>query len=493
MLAIEHISKTFPGVKALTDVSFSLEKGEIHALCGENGAGKSTLTNILAGNLQPDPGGRILLDGAATSIRDFNHARELGIGIVYQERSLADTLNVAENIFANRAPANRWGWIDSERLFEETRGILDKIGLGELSPKMPVQRCSPAQKQLIEIGKALSQNPRLLMLDEPTTALGERETAVLFGLMTRLKAAGVTIVYISHRLAEIFKIADRVTVLKDGAHQMTAAVSDTTPAQLIRRMVGRDLDKNVFESAAQAEVLLKVENLSTKKIQDINITVRKGEITALAGLAGSGRSEVARAIVGADPKTGGIVQLEGQKCNIHHPSDAIRQGIVYLPEDRKQQAIFPDMSVAENIYAGVLGASAAHKTFEVAAENDCATRRRDALQIKTPSIRQPIRLLSGGNQQKAVLARWLELGPKILMIDEPTQGVDVGAKFEIHRLLRALAATGAGILLISSELPEVLSLADRIWILREGRIAGELTHADATEEKIMAYASGLNP
>ena len=487
ILTFQAISKTFPGVKALSEVSFTLEAGEVHAVCGENGAGKSTLMNILAGNLQPDSGGEIFIDNQPIQIKDFNQARELGIAIVYQERSLIEMLSIAENIFANRHPKTKWGLIDYPQLYVDTQTLLKQLNLTHLSPKTRVETLSPAERQMVEIAKALSQNPRILILDEPTASITEQEINALFTTIRFLKKQGVAVIYISHRMAEIFEIADRVTVLKDGKHQATLAVSKTNSAQLIRLMVGRDLAKLVHESAAQAETLLEVKELESALFEDINFHIKKGEIVALAGLVGAGRTEIARAIFGMDIKTRGSVCLDGQLCSIYHPADAIAYGIGYVPEDRKNQGLFLDMSVQENIVAGRFSGNKAISGQE---QQQIATQFKEDLRIRTPTISQKVRLLSGGNQQKCVLARWLHLNPKLLMVDEPTHGVDVGAKFEIYELLKKMALTGTGILLISSELPEVLALADRILVVYHGKIVGELSRSEATEERILALASG---
>jgi len=486
MLKLTNISKTFPGVKALSEVSFTLNEGEVHALCGENGAGKSTLMNILSGNLQPDKGGDILLNNKKITIQNFNYSRSLGIAIVYQERSLIDALSIAENIFANRSPKNRWGFINFEQLFTNTKAILNELDLDFLNPNTLVGELSPAEKQMVEIGKALSQNPKILILDEATASITEKETQTLFKIIKALKSKGVGIIYISHRLAEIFEITDTVTVLKDGKHQITQSVSDSSPEQLIKRMVGRDIVMLEGQSHTKEEIVLEVQNLSGGLFQDCSLQVKRGEIVALAGLVGAGRSEVARAIFGIDKKSNGAVKLNGNLLEIKHPADAIAQGIGYVPEDRKSQGLFMEMSVKDNILAGAFGKSDAVSEQE---KTNIAQHYKAELRIQTPSLDQTIGLLSGGNQQKCILARWLHLNPKVLIVDEPTHGIDVGAKFEIYQLLRKLAEKGTAIILISSELPEVLILSDRILVMHLGEIKGELSKEEATEENILALAS----
>lgn len=486
-LKLKNISKSFGVVKALQAIDFELLEGEVHALCGENGAGKSTLMNILVGNHQPDAGGEILIDNKRVNITDFNHSRSLGIAIVYQERSLIDSLSIAENIFANRLPTNRWGFVDYQALYNQTNQILEKLGLSFLQPKTLVSELSTAQKQMVEIGKALSQNPKVLILDEPTASITEQETQTLFGIINELKKQQVGIIYISHRLAEIFQIADKVTVLKDGQYQGTNMIAETSPTQLIKQMVGRDIELSQRNKAIDNEVVLSVENLSGERFQDISFKINKGEIVALAGLVGAGRSEVARAIFGIDAKHGGFVKLNGENTTISHPADALAAGIGYVPEDRKSQGLFLDMSVQENIVSSIFAGKSHFSESEL---SRISTQFKEELRIQTPSVHQPVRLLSGGNQQKCVLARWLHANPKVLIIDEPTHGIDVGAKFEIYELLRTLAAKGTAILLISSELPEVLQMADRVLVMYAGKISGELTHSAATEEAILNLASG---
>jgi ribose transport system ATP-binding protein len=486
MLTLISVSKTFPGVKALAGISFAVRRGEVHALCGENGAGKSTLMNILAGNLQPDPGSRIDYEGKPVHINSVAKARQLGIALVHQERSLIDTLSIADILFANCQPQNRWGLIDRQALNALAMYWLAQLDLPHLHPQTLIADLSPAQKQLVELGKALSQHPQLLILDEPTASLTETEIRTLLRLISALKAAGTSVIYISHRLPEIFAIADTVTVLKDGVHQLTQPIGSTTPDALIRAMVGRDLYAPERTQVAPGNEVLAVERLTGRRFSGMSFQVRRGEIVALAGLVGAGRSEVARAIFGIDPHAAGTVYLNGQPLTLRHPADALRAGIGYVPEERKTQGLFLDMSVQDNILAGVFAGPRRPSATEQA---QIAAQFRADLRIQTPSLTQPIRLLSGGNQQKCILARWLHLRPALLIVDEPTHGIDVGAKFDIYRLLRQLAVQGTAILLISSELPEVLALADRILVMRRGQLAGTLPRAEATEEAILSLAS----
>jgi len=493
-LNLKTITKTFPGVRALDGVSLDVRPGEVHALCGENGAGKSTLMNVLAGNLQPDSG-EILLDGQPVAIPNPQRAAALGIAIVYQERSLANPLSVSENIFANNPPCTALGLIDYPALNLQTESLLAELQISGISPKTGVERLSPGQKQMVEIAKALSKNPQLLILDEPTASLTERETAVLFGVVRRLRERGVGIVYISHRMEEIWQLADRITVLKDGRWQATKAATDLTPDGLIRLMVGRDLHPAGSQiegvSAKTDEVLLSVENLTGGRFRDVSFALHRGEILGLAGLVGAGRTEIARAIFGADAVFSGTISLNGKPYRADHPAEGIRRGVGYVPEERKSSGVFLEMPVAENVISANLRAAVSGRWFSEKKAALLAEGFRQKLRIATPSVRQKAVNLSGGNQQKVVLSRWLLTNPDVLIVDEPTHGIDVGAKFEVYQLLRQLAAEGKGILLISSELPELLALSDTVVVIHQGRVAGQLPRAEATEERVLALASGL--
>lgn len=498
LLRLRGIHKHFPGVHVLKGIEFEVCSGEVHALVGENGAGKSTLMHILAGVHQPDAGSIEWCGDHDVVIENEHAAQRLGLAIVFQERSLFGTLNVAENVFAGRQPINRWGRIDRGVLRRETRRLLDQVGL-TCDPDSPLTQLSPAQQQMVEIAKALSLHARLIIFDEPTAALTETETRALFAVIRQLKAQQVGIIYISHRLEEVFQMADRVTVLKDGEGQGTFRVSETTPASLINRMVGRDLAGREIRSESDPtpkQARLEVRDISDALsagaapvvLRGISFEVRAGEILVLAGLAGSGRTELAMSIFGARPKGSGEVLIDGQPVRIHSPADAIAFGLGYLPEDRKEAGLFLEMSVAENVAAAQL------RLFgdwwhQIRRQEKVAEQYRQKLRIACRTVRQSVQRLSGGNQQKVVLSRWLLANPRVLIVDEPTRGIDVGAKAEVHSLLVELARNGTAVVVISSELPEVLALADRVLVLRQGRIAGELTRAEATEEKIMRYAS----
>ncbi len=487
-LQLHQISKYFPGVKALEKVDFQLQPGEVHALCGENGAGKSTLMNILTGNLQPDQG-RILLHEKETVIENPAHANQLGIAIVYQQLSLAENLNVAENIFANQQPRNRWGLIQYKTLFEQTQLLLNRLHINGLKPHTLVSTLSPGQKQMVEIAKALARRPSILILDEPTASITEQETQTLFQIIRQLQQQGVSIIYISHRMAEIFAVANRVTVLKDGQTQGTFATTEITREQLIRRMVGRDISHTQRKSVVQNSILLEVKSLTSDRFQNISFQLHAGEILGLAGLVGAGRTEIARAIFGADVIQSGEILFKGKALHSSHPSEAIQAGIGYVPEERKKLGLFLEKEVRENIAVAKQNKFNASAWYEETSMTQTAQEYKEKLRIATPSVFQKVVHLSGGNQQKVVLAKWLLSAPTVLIIDEPTHGIDVGAKYEIYEILDILAQQGKGILLISSELPEILGLCDRILVIREGTLAGELSRDDASEENIMRLAA----
>ena len=487
-LQLQHISKLFPGVRALEKVSLSFYPGEIHALCGENGAGKSTLMNILAGNLQPDEG-EIIINEKAVYFNKPQDAFDLGISIVYQHLSLVDNLSVAENIFANQQPCNAWGVIQFHELYKKTDLLLSQLDLGAIDSRTLVSNLSPAQKQMVEIAKASSKHPSIFILDEPTASLSENETHILFRILRTLKIQGITIIYISHRLEEIYLLADRISVLKDGKYQGSFLKEDLSKDELIKRMVGRELNTLRSTSSKQDAVLLSVSNLTGKRFEDITFNLHNGEIVGLAGLVGAGRTEIARAIFGADHIVSGEIQLRNEKLIATHPQESISKHIAYVPEERKSLGLFPEMTVQDNIVVGKLEYALQRGLYNSAKARRLASELVDKLRIITPDIQQKVNNLSGGNQQKVVLAKWLLTKPDVLIVDEPTHGIDVGAKFEIYEVLRALAEEGKGIIIISSDLPELLGICDRIVIIKKGRVAGEILASEATEEKIMSLAS----
>ena len=487
-LAVRDIDKSFPGVNALTGVSLDVHAGEIHALLGENGAGKSTLGKLVGGVYSPDAG-RIALDGVELCGIDERGAGKLGIAIVHQEGSLVPTLSVAENIFAGHAPLGWLGVVDRRRMEQGARELLSRLG-STIDPRAIVRSLSSAQAQIVEIAKALSREVKLLVLDEPTAALTQAETARLFEVVRTLKRNGVAIIYISHRLAEIFELCDNVTVLKDGRVTGHRAVAATSADELIRLMVGRQVVFARAASGSAGAVRLEVAHLSAPPfVADASFSVRAGEIVCLAGLIGSGRSETCEVIFGARRRADGAVRLDDKAVSFAGPWDAIAAGIAMMPEDRKDAGLFLERSIADNISAAVLKRVSPSGIVSLKASEALAQRFIDRLKISTPSSRQAVGNLSGGNQQKVLLAKWLAPEPRLLIVDEPTRGVDVGARAEIYRILRDLREQGLAILVVSSDLPEVLTLADRIVVMANGRSVGELQGATATEETVMRLAT----
>ena len=491
VLEARDIVKTFPGVRALDGARLDLAAGEVHALVGENGAGKTTLMHILGGILRPD-GGEVLLDGRPVRFRSAHDAAEAGIRVVFQELSLAPNLSVAENLFANRQPVWGFNCIDRRLLHDETRRWLARFEL-DIDPATPVRRLSPARQQVVEILKAVSSRPRILILDEPTSSLTAADTERLFANIRAMKAEGTSVIYISHHLQEIFRIADRVTVLRDGRTVGTVPAAEATEESIVRLMVGRDL-ANIYGARRQpvGDECLRVVGAAGRRFREVSLALRRGEIVALAGLVGAGRTELGRALAGIDPLRQGRLWLEGRPLAVRSPADAIAAGIAYLTEDRKEQGLFLGMSVAANCVAPSLARFAGPLGWmdggRVAAFAEAARAR---FRIVTPGIGQRVRNLSGGNQQKVLLAMWVGIGPKVLIVDEPTRGVDVGARSEIYAALRELAAAGVAILMISSDLLEVLGLADRVLVMRQGRLAGEFARDEATEENVIACAAGV--
>lgn len=498
LLQLRAIRKSFGGVEVLKGVDFDVRSGEVHAVCGENGAGKTTLMNIIAGVHSPDAGEITLGGHSFAKFANAHAAQRAGISLVYQERSLFGPLTVAENIFAGRQPVTAWGMIHRRRLHADTERLLPEIA-PDIAADAVVADLSPAQQQMVEIAKALSLDARIVIFDEPTSTLTGGETARLFAVIRQLRGRSVGVVYISHRLEEIFALADRVTVLKDGAWQGTVPVSETNTADLIRRMVGRDVEKPGRGAAhSSTRVLLEVRNLSdparsgqTGLLRSISFHVRAGEIVGLAGLAGAGRTETALALFGVRPRGSGEIWLQGQPVDIRSPRDAIAAGLGYVSEDRKDSGLFLEMSMRRNISAARLGRFGGW-FFRDREETAVAQEFRTKLRVVCRDVDQDTAHLSGGNQQKVLLARWLLVNPRVLIVDEPTRGVDVGAKAEVHQLLREFVRKGHAVLMISSELPEVLTLSDRIYVMRAGRMAGELCGEEATEEAVMRLAAGAS-
>ena len=498
LLVMDDVSKAFPGVQALLDVDLEVHAGEVMGLVGENGAGKSTLMKILSGVYTADSG-RLLLNGEEVTIENPHQAQELGITIIYQEFNLMPNLTVAENVFIGREPNTasfvRWG-----ELRQKTQALTGRLGI-ELDPTAIVRNLSVAQQQMVEIAKALSIQARIIIMDEPTSALTEREVKHLMEIIRHLKTQGLGVIFISHRLEEVFQIADRITILRDGRHVGTLPIAEATPEKVVRMMVDRELD-DLFQKETvelDGDVVLRAEGISRTGtvrdphaivLNDISFELHRGEILGVAGLVGAGRTELARAIFGADPFDSGAIYVDGHPVNIKSPRDAIAHGLGFVPEDRKQQALFLALAVRDNVSMTSLGRLVRYGFIKLREEHDLVTRYVDALQIRTPSLDQQVLNLSGGNQQKVVIAKWLALSPKILIMDEPTRGVDVGAKAEVHGLMSQLAKEGMGIIMISSELPEILGMSDRILVMREGSLAGEVSREEATQEKIMMMATG---
>lgn len=492
ILEARQVTKLFPGVRALDKVDFQLRPGEIHALVGENGAGKSTLMHILGGVFPPDSGS-ILIGSRKVTLNSPYEAARAGISVVYQELSLVPSLSIAENIFANRQPSKRGDLIDWQRLYARTAEMLALFHL-DLDPRQAVRELSSGKQQMIEILKAISYRPKVLILDEPTSSLSQTEANTLFDVLRSLKREGISIIFITHHLQEIFAVADRVTVFRDGRHVITADIDKTNEDEIVTSMVGRKL-ADVYGKRTHdiGEEYFRVEGLTRRGVfTDVNLAIRRGEIVGLAGLVGSGRTELARAIFAVEPPDKGAIFLDGQRLFLADPADAIRNGIGYLTEDRKLQGLFLRMSVAANCVAPSL------RQFEgrwgllkEKAIDDFAERCRRDFSIVTPSVKRPVGNLSGGNQQKVLLSMWLGIKPRLLIVDEPTKGVDVGARSELYQMLRSLAASGVGILMISSDLPEVLGMSDRILVMREGCLVGEFDGKDASEEGIIACAAGV--
>jgi len=491
ILRMNGIVKRYPGVLALDKVDFDLRAGEVHALVGENGAGKSTLMKVLSGAIPMDAG-EIYLDGQNMEILSPHHAQQLGISMIYQEFNLSPYLSVAENIFLGREPLRRWvAFIDWSRMYSDARDILARINVS-LDVRRPVNELSVAEQQMVEIGKALSFNAKILVMDEPSATLTEHELTSLFNLIRSLKQQGIGIIYISHRIEELFEIGDRVTVMRDGKRIDTTNVRDVDKEQIIRMMVGRkitaEFPKQKFERGPE---ILKVDNLNRAGVlKNISFSVHRGEIVGITGLVGAGRTELVRAVFGADPIDSGEVLLDGRKVKVRSPQDAIKLGIGLLTEDRKNQGLVLGMKLRENVTLSGLDLLVKRIFIDRDKERSETERYVKELQIKTPSIEQFVKNLSGGNQQKVVLAKWLFTKSRMLLFDEPTRGIDVGAKREIYHLMNELVARGVGVLMISSELPEVLGMCDRIIVMHEGRIAAEIPQSEATQEKVMHYATG---
>ena len=500
-LEMRQISKTFPGVKALNGVQLKAWGGEVLALMGENGAGKSTLMKILSGAYYADAGGEILIDGQPIQITDPIAAKRAGIAIIYQELSLAPNLTVAENIYLGDELHER-GMVNRRAMADGCRPVLERLG-APFKPETTVGTLSIAEQQLVEIARALHAKSKILVLDEPTTALSSRETERLFALIRQLRSEGIALIYISHRMAEVYELSDRVSVLRDGTYVGTLDRDGLTADALVKMMVGRDLSsfytKEHDPHGSRGPVILEVKGITDggRRVKPASFQLHQGEVLGIAGLVGSGRTELARLIYGADPKVAGELLLDGRPVNIARPKEALDLGLAYLTEDRKRLGLFLDMSCGENINVGVIDRDArGYGVLNLATARRRAEEAFKALRVRAASPLVTVGSLSGGNQQKVLLSRWLEIGPKVLILDEPTRGVDIGAKSEIYRIIDDLAKKGIGVIVISSELPEIIGTCDRVLVMREGHIEGEVGGPGGkpiTQENIMALAAGVAP
>ena len=488
VLRLANVTKRFPGVVALDDVSFELKPGTVTALVGENGAGKSTLLKVLGGDYQADEG-EITLDGKAVRFHTPADAHSAGVRVIAQEPDIVPYTSVAENIYVGSLPQHA-RWLDNKQLLQQAEAEIERVGFNSvLSPTQIGINLTAAQRQLVEIMRTMVSDATIIAFDEPTSSLSDHEVNLLFTLIRQLKSEGKAIAYVSHRLAEIFEVADEVVILRDGKVVAQKQISEVDTASLVKLMVGRDLSQ-VFDHKASTtdHTVLEVDHLTSPDVRDISLKVNAGEIVALAGLVGAGRSELAGAIVGDLPIISGSVLVDGEKIRLREPSNGVRAGIGYAPEDRKRDALFTLRSVRDNASLVILKKLTRFRFVNFSKEKELADEYLARLRVRTPSYERLISTLSGGNQQKVVLARWLAAHPKVLILDEPTRGIDVGAKAEIYEIMEGLAADGVGILMISSELPEILGIADRIVVMQNGHLTGELDRADATEEKILALA-----
>jgi rhamnose transport system ATP-binding protein len=488
-LELREVAKAFGSVIALKSGSLALHRGSIHALVGENGAGKSTLVKIIAGLYQRDAGD-LRLDGSSVDFSTTAQSKAAGIAVIYQEPTLFPDLSVTENVFMGRQPTGRFGRIDRKAMRTEVVGLFQRLGV-RIDPDRPAEGLSIADQQIIEIAKAISLDATVLVMDEPTAALSGVEVDRLFAVARALRDEGRALLFISHRFDEVFALCDTITVMRDGEYIATAATDSTTVDRIVHQMVGREItDLFPKQAAAVGEVLLEVSGLSSAGVfHDISFTVRAGEIVGLAGLVGAGRSEVARAVFGVDPYDSGSVRLGGADIPGRNPTAAMRAGVALVPEDRRKQGLVLDSSVSKNITMAIQRRLTKGGLLTDASENSAARIWASRLEVKSNALDTVAGTLSGGNQQKVVLGKWLATNPRVLIIDEPTRGIDIGTKAEVHRLLSQLAGEGMGILMISSELPEVLGMADRVLVMREGRITAELDRADATSETVMFAAT----
>ena len=489
MLKLEHISKTYPGVKALNDLNISFEQGEIHAILGENGAGKSTMIKIITGAITPDGGGKIIFDGEAFESMTPALSAEKGVAVIYQDVNLVTPMTVAENIYMGR----NFGKIYSKRrLNQMAQKLFDEYGL-DLDPALPVERLSPAGQQMVEIARAISNNCRIMIMDEPTAPLAASEVETLFHIIAKLKSQGVTVIYISHRMEEVFQITERISVLRDGNYVTTINTKDTNRAELVKLMVGRELNESFPERKnQQGGVILEAQDLTGNSVEHISFQLHRGEILGFAGLVGSGRSETMELIVGAKKLTSGKILLNGKEIRIPSPAAAIEHGIALIPEDRKEQGVILWNTVLFNTSLSAMDKLTKLGFINGKKNREMAEKYREELRIKVPGIKQMVVNLSGGNQQKVVLAKALAADPEVIIFDEPTKGIDVGAKQEIYNLINDLCAQGKAIILVSSDMEEILGMSDRIIVLYEGMLSGELQREEFSQENVLHLASGMS-
>ena len=490
-MRVSGISKSFPGVKALSNIDFAVRKGTVHALCGENGAGKSTLMKIINGLYKADEG-QVFIDEKPVEIKNPIQARELGISMIAQELNYASELSVEENIFMGRLPVNKFGKVNWKKVRSEAVKFLEEQKL-PYAPTQKLKTLTVSDIQMLEIIKAITNNAKIVIMDEPTSSISQREAELLFDKIAELKAAGVSIIYISHKMDEVFRIADDITVLRDGTVVSTDRAEDLDLETVINRMVGRKLD-NAYpkEEISLGDVALEVEHFSMKKIfDDVSFSVRKGEIVGFAGLVGAGRTETMRAMYGLDPHDSGTIKLNGKEVTIKNPMDSIKQGMIMLSEDRREYGLIPVRSVRENAsianLASYIYGGYTHKKKEEKEVEEMFKK----MEVKTPSLETPISSLSGGNAQKVLLARWMLCNPDVMILDEPTRGIDVGAKFEIYKLMTDMAKEGKAVVMVSSEMAELIGMCDRIYIMCQGRITGCLSRDEFSQETIMKYATNL--
>ncbi|MBC8570451.1 sugar ABC transporter ATP-binding protein [Oscillospiraceae bacterium NSJ-54] len=486
---MKNIHKKFPGVYALNSVDFELKAGEVHALLGENGAGKSTLIKVLGGIYHPDQG-QIIIDGKEVKINTVMDADAAGVSIIHQEIMTVPEMTIAENIFLGREPKTKFGTVDFKKMLSVSQELIDGFGL-EMKASRKILALSIAQQQMVAIVKAISINAKIVVMDEPTSSLTDSEVDYLFEIIEKLKAQGIGIVYISHKLDELFRICDRITVMRDGQYVGTKVTAETTRDELISMMVGRTLDNYYVRTFHElGDVVLEAKNVKGGLVKDASFQLRKGEILGFAGLVGSGRSELMKDMIGLDPREGGEVFVDGKKVEFHGVTDAQREGLVLVPENRKKEGLLLKNSVGFNLTLAVLGDFIKGISVKKSKETEIINTYVDAMAIKTPSVNQLVGNLSGGNQQKVLIGKWLAAAPKILIMDEPTRGVDVGAKAEIYQIMNNLADQGVSIIMISSELPEVLGMCDRICVMYEGEITGVVDRKDFSQERVMHFATG---